>query len=592
MIKPSYVITIAVNGASESSVWNSEKPLQIGHPFRWIAEKTENGIRVRNVTSTSEDTAREVTDVALQSGASIELPEVEQSKSSGFTLALRPVVALPNALKTHGKEAGELRVYELRGDWTLDSSALDGHYDGYVQGKRAFEIRRASGGGYKIQSLIDSIRFGTASLEKAERITVTDHELAGTTLTSGEFKWRFATLKRVGLNPIPTAAKIQDAETIAFRRSFKTACGAIAIFALFALFWPKPQTEAPIPPQFTKMLLKKPMKMYASAAAMGHASDISYGSTPSKHARGSSHKKIQVAKVVHKAPGHPRHTAVAHAHSKPKMLAKAAPKPKAVAKTERRSPPAAQTVAKAIAKRTSTKSALTSKLVAKGPIHTVVQPSHQERDTQLAKTLADPGFVSASHSLVKSGMTKLLANKGYDDGSDAHAAAKGMFKSGSHGGSLGGANSLGTRSVEVASIGGEAGLFSGNGGVGYGKGSHARVSGQGKNFVALDTGKSEVEEGLTKEQVGAVIHAHMSEIRYCYEAAQLRDPELSGKLSVAFVVGAPGRVNTAHLAQASSPEQALGECLVSRLKGWQFPHPLGGVNVAVNYPFIFKILGR
>jgi hypothetical protein len=583
MIKPSYVITVEVNGASTSSIWNSEKPLQIGHPFRWVAEKTDGGIRVRNVTSENDAESCEVTDGALEKGASIDLPESEKAKS-GFVLAIRPVISLPPAIKTHGDGTGELRAYSMRGDWNVGASTLENQYTGYVLGKRAFEIRRAGENKYKIKSFNDQIQLDDVSLGKGGNITLTQEELEGTNLSSGEFKWRFASLKRVGANPVPISTAKMDEETNRFRRSFGTACAMIAMFLLFALVWPKPEMDPK--PQMTQMVFKKPVQ-YATAAAMGHASDVSFGTTPMKHARGSSQKKIHVAKVVHKAPGH--HTAKAVAHAKPahskahaKSVAKAAPKsvakhaPKAVAH----------------AKTPAVKSALTSKIIAKGPVHTPVRAAHEERDTQLAKTLSDPSFMNASHGTVKGGMTKLLADKGYANGSDAKAEAKGMFKSGSHGSSFGGADQLGSRSVVVASLGGDGGLFSGNGGVGYGKGSHASVSGQGKNFVSLDTGKSDVEEGLTKEQVGKVIHAHMSEIRYCYESAQLRDPDLAGKLSVAFVVGAPGNVSSAKLAQANSAEHALGECLVGRLKSWQFPHPLGGVNVAVNYPFIFKVLGR
>src|SRR3712207_6540232 len=118
--------------------------------------------------------------------------------------------------------------------------------------------------------------------------------------------------------------------------------------------------------------------------------------------------------------------------------------------------------------------------------------------------------------------------------------------------------------------------------VGYGKGSHAKVNGQGRSFVSMDTGESDVDEGLTREQVGRVIHAHMSEIRYCYEAAKLRAPELEGKLSVSFTVAAPGNVSRAGVGSTTVSDRMLNDCVIKRLVTWKFPKPKGGVNVAVN----------
>jgi len=144
--------------------------------------------------------------------------------------------------------------------------------------------------------------------------------------------------------------------------------------------------------------------------------------------------------------------------------------------------------------------------------------------------------------------------------------------------------------VKVGSLGG-----AGSGGVsGYGQGEHAGISGQGKGFVSLETAQSSVEEGLTKDEVGKVIHEHLSEVRYCYEAAILRSPDLQGKLMVEFVIGGVpgGQVKTAKVNSITLGDQRIGDCIVSRLAKWNFPKPRGGVDVAVNYPFVFKTLGR
>lgn len=138
--------------------------------------------------------------------------------------------------------------------------------------------------------------------------------------------------------------------------------------------------------------------------------------------------------------------------------------------------------------------------------------------------------------------------------------------------------------VKVASLG--------NGLGGYGSGSGTLISGQGRTPVQLSLPDPVVQEGLTKEEVGEVIHSHLSEIRYCYEAAMLRSSAIEGKLQVAFVIGAAGRVTRAEPKSSTLSDIRLGDCVISKLKTWQFPRTKGGVDVAVNYPFLFKTLGK
>ncbi len=141
-----------------------------------------------------------------------------------------------------------------------------------------------------------------------------------------------------------------------------------------------------------------------------------------------------------------------------------------------------------------------------------------------------------------------------------------------------------TVGVKVASLG--------NGLGGYGSASGTLISGQGRTPVQLTLPDPVVQEGLTKEEVGEVIHSHLSEIRYCYEAAMLRASTIEGKLQVAFTIGATGRVTRAEPKSSTLSDARLGECVIAKLRTWQFPRTKGGVDVAVNYPFLFKTLGK
>jgi TonB family protein len=128
-------------------------------------------------------------------------------------------------------------------------------------------------------------------------------------------------------------------------------------------------------------------------------------------------------------------------------------------------------------------------------------------------------------------------------------------------------------------------------GGGYAKGEHASVGGKGSSFVSVDVGGPTVEEGLKKDEVGAVIHKHTDEIRYCHESALLYKPNLEGKVVVKFGIGPTGRVENATIESSTAGDKSLEQCILKKLVTWQFPKPKGGVHVNVSYPFIFKTLG-
>ncbi|MBC7397258.1 MAG: AgmX/PglI C-terminal domain-containing protein [Bdellovibrionales bacterium] len=129
---------------------------------------------------------------------------------------------------------------------------------------------------------------------------------------------------------------------------------------------------------------------------------------------------------------------------------------------------------------------------------------------------------------------------------------------------------------------------------GYGSGNGVNVNGQGKGQfeIGLNTADASVDEGLTKEEVARVIHSHMREIRYCYEAAIAKDANQAGKLMVDFKINGSGIVPNAGVSEATTLNAQVSSCLVGKLKTWKFPNPRGGVMVAVSYPFIFKSLSR
>jgi outer membrane biosynthesis protein TonB len=225
------------------------------------------------------------------------------------------------------------------------------------------------------------------------------------------------------------------------------------------------------------------------------------------------------------------------------------------------------------------------------PATTPAQKKVQQ--TAVVQAFRAKALQSAVSQLMKGGMTRLLQQSDFVEGHRANTAGQ-LFsaKSKDITASAPAIGALGTKSVAVASLGGSGEPGSSGKAVGYGKGEHAGVANQGKGFVSMDLANSSVEEGLTKDEVGEVIHRHLSEVRYCYESAMIRTPDVEGKLIVDFVIGGSGVVKTAESKQSTLPDPRLDDCIIRRLLTWKFPNTKGGVDVAVTYPFIFKTLGR
>ncbi|OFZ22384.1 MAG: hypothetical protein A2X94_00100 [Bdellovibrionales bacterium GWB1_55_8] len=195
------------------------------------------------------------------------------------------------------------------------------------------------------------------------------------------------------------------------------------------------------------------------------------------------------------------------------------------------------------------------------------------------------------NGLLKGGMTRLLAQSDFAMGARNSGQAKRLFDSRTNALQATGAEAglMNSKDVQVASIGGAG---AGGSKVGYGKGGGASVAGQGTSHVSLDLGGSNVEDGLSKEEVGEVIHRHLSEVRYCYESAMLRTPGIEGRLIVNFLIGGSGSVLSSEVKSSTLPDPRLDDCILRRLGTWKFPATKGAINVAVSYPFIFKTLGR
>lgn len=219
------------------------------------------------------------------------------------------------------------------------------------------------------------------------------------------------------------------------------------------------------------------------------------------------------------------------------------------------------------------------------------------RDAAVVRAFRARALNQAISGLLKGGISRFLAQSELMAGAARSARAGNLFNSRPDALRAPGiAEGAGTapRAVRIASLGG-LGNGSAGPGVGYVRGRRGGVKGQGRGFVpfvAADADGSAVDEGLTRDEVGEVIRRHLSEVRYCYESAMIRMPDIEGKLLTAFTINGGGAVRSADVKSSTLPDPRLDDCILRRLVTWRFPRPRGGVDVAVSYPFIFKTLGR
>jgi hypothetical protein len=94
------------------------------------------------------------------------------------------------------------------------------------------------------------------------------------------------------------------------------------------------------------------------------------------------------------------------------------------------------------------------------------------------------------------------------------------------------------------------------------------------------------EKCFDPELIRQVIHAHLQQVRYCYERSLTRNPALQGRVVMAFHVTSEGTVDLAQVSRGLVSE--LDECLRGRVQLWKFPASHLKAGFRVTYPFVFR----
>lgn len=82
------------------------------------------------------------------------------------------------------------------------------------------------------------------------------------------------------------------------------------------------------------------------------------------------------------------------------------------------------------------------------------------------------------------------------------------------------------------------------------------------------------------------ITVNKKQVKSCYETVRVEEPELAGKVEVAWTVSMEGAVKDIGVANNTTGSDDLANCLVRRIKRWEFPAT--DEEQQVTYPFTFN----
>lgn len=151
----------------------------------------------------------------------------------------------------------------------------------------------------------------------------------------------------------------------------------------------------------------------------------------------------------------------------------------------------------------------------------------------------------------------------------------------------GGGNGEGTIGLGNDNTVGKGG--GGGNGAGYGKGA-GNLGGRIASAPDPLSGKAEIKGSLDKEIIRRVIKRNREQFKYCYEMELQKDPSLSGRVVVKFIIDTTGAVASSNPVGVGV-SQTVDLCIANKIKQLSFPMPEGGGIVEVSYPFIFQSSG-
>lgn len=216
-----------------------------------------------------------------------------------------------------------------------------------------------------------------------------------------------------------------------------------------------------------------------------------------------------------------------------------------------------------------------------------IQPSDED-------VIKNQGILAMLGSGGNTGLSTIFGKEGL--GGDLKGAIGGIT-----GSSVGDAHGFGGLGLKGTGLGGGGeGTVVGVGAIGtkgrgggsgdYGKGAGEIGTKKESAEIKIDS-SSVIVVGYDRELVRRVVHANRSQLRFCYENELIRDPQLQGRVAINWTITSDGTVAQPSIAETSLKNARVESCLLTRVRGWNFPPPKGGGIARITYPFIFNPAG-
>jgi hypothetical protein len=107
----------------------------------------------------------------------------------------------------------------------------------------------------------------------------------------------------------------------------------------------------------------------------------------------------------------------------------------------------------------------------------------------------------------------------------------------------------------------------------------------------VQQGIAQVRGTLDREIVRRVIRQHLNEVRYCYEQALPRKPQLAGRVVAHFAILATGATSAVAIGESTLGDVRVEACIAQAVRRWDFPRPRDGGLALVSYPFVLVAPG-
>ncbi len=146
-----------------------------------------------------------------------------------------------------------------------------------------------------------------------------------------------------------------------------------------------------------------------------------------------------------------------------------------------------------------------------------------------------------------------------------------------------GGGGIGAGSIGLGALGTIGHGGGGGSGSGYGRGG---LRGNAGGAPSVRSGAALVKGSLSKEVIRRIVHRHMNEVKFCYERELAKQPKLSGRVSIKFIIKADGGVQDAAVSDSTVKNPAMENCIAAAVRRWTFPECTAGI-VIVTYPFQF-----